>query len=94
MCGYCCIGFIDFVLKDKSLLEYANFFSPYEYIKNDKVILKYFQENLNMLKCIAMFAKNIENLKILKYPIFFKNTLSLFTVYSKCDHEIKNIFKE
>ena len=47
-----------------------------------------------MLKCIVMFARNIENLKILKYPTVFKNTLSLFIFYSKCDHEYKNIFKE
>ena len=94
MCGYFCIGFINFMLKDKSLLDYTNFFSPYEYKKNDKVILKYFQENLNMLKCIVMFVINIQNLKILNYPIFFKNTLSLSNVYSKFGHEYKNIFKE
>ena len=28
MCGYFCIGFIDFMLKGKSLLEYANLFYP------------------------------------------------------------------
>ena len=28
MCGYFCIGFIDFILKGKRLLEYTNFFSP------------------------------------------------------------------
>ena len=28
MCGYFCIGFIDFMLKGKRLLEYANLFSP------------------------------------------------------------------
>ena len=26
MCGYFCIGFIDFMLKGKSLLEYTNLF--------------------------------------------------------------------
>ena len=41
MCGYFCIGFIDCMLKGKSLLEY--WFSPNEYKKNDKIILKYFQ---------------------------------------------------
>ena len=50
MCRYSCIGFIDFMLKDKSLLEYTNLFSPNEYKKNDKIILKYFQQNLNRLK--------------------------------------------
>ena len=43
MCGYFCNGFIDFMLKRKSLLEYTNLFSPNYYGKNDKIILKYFQ---------------------------------------------------
>ena len=43
MCRYFCIGFIDFMLKSKSLLEYTNLFSPNDYEKNDKIILKYFQ---------------------------------------------------
>ena len=41
MCGYFCIGFIDFMLKGKSLLDYTNF--PNDYEKNDKIMLKYFQ---------------------------------------------------
>ena len=43
LCGYFCIGFIDFVLKGKSLLDYTNLFSANDYEKNDKTILKYFQ---------------------------------------------------
>ena len=43
MCGYFCIGYIDFMLKGKRLLEYTNFFFPKEYKNNDKIILKYFQ---------------------------------------------------
>ena len=43
MCGYFCIGFIDFILKGKSLLDYKHLISPNDYEKNDKVILKYFQ---------------------------------------------------
>ena len=43
MCGYFCIEFIDFMLKDKNLLDYINLFSPNEYLKNDKMILKYFK---------------------------------------------------
>ena len=41
MCGYFCIGFVDFMLKGKSLLDYTNLFSLNE--KNDKIILKYFR---------------------------------------------------
>ena len=40
MRGYSCIGFIDFMLKVKSLLEYTNLFSTNDYEKNDKIILK------------------------------------------------------
>ena len=43
ICGYFCIGFIDFMLKGKILLEYTNLSSPNDYKKNDKIILKYFQ---------------------------------------------------
>ena len=43
MCGYFCIGFIDFILKGKSLLKYKDAFSPNDYQKNDKIILNYFQ---------------------------------------------------
>ena len=39
---YFCIGFIDFMLKDKSLLDYTNLFPPYDYEKNDETTLKYF----------------------------------------------------
>ena len=79
MCGYFCVGFINFMLKSKSLLEYTNLFSPNHYEKNDKIILKYFQWNLNKLKCIAMFAMNTEHLKTkLKYDIFFKNIKSFY----------------
>ena len=43
MCGYFCIGSIDFMLKGKSLLHYTNLFSPNDYEKNDKIIINYFQ---------------------------------------------------
>ena len=43
MCGYFCIGFIDFMLKGKSFFDYTNLFSLNNYEKNDKIILKYFQ---------------------------------------------------
>ena len=43
MCGYFCIGFIDFMSKGKSLSDYINLFSPNDYEKNDKITLKYSQ---------------------------------------------------
>ena len=56
MCGYFSIRFIDFMLNGKSLSEYTNSFSPNKYKNNDKIISKYFQWNLNKLKCIVMFT--------------------------------------
>ena len=44
MDGYFCIGFIDFMLKGKSLLEYTNLLSSNYYEKNDKIIKKFFLE--------------------------------------------------
>ena len=43
ICGHFCIGFLDFMLKGKSLFEYINAFSPNNYEKNEKIISKYFQ---------------------------------------------------
>ena len=45
MCGYFCIAFIDFMLKGKSLTEYANLFLPDDFRKNDDTILNYFMNN-------------------------------------------------
>ena len=38
MCGFFCTGFIDFMLKGKSVLDYTNLICPSEYEKNDKII--------------------------------------------------------
>ena len=37
MSGKFCIGFIDFKLNSKSLLDYTNLFSSNDYEKNDKI---------------------------------------------------------
>ena len=42
MCGYFCIEFINFMLNGKSLNEYTNLFSPYDFKRNDNIILNYF----------------------------------------------------
>ena len=46
MCGYFCIGFIDFMLAGKTLTEYTNLFSPNNFKKNDDIILEYFMSNI------------------------------------------------
>ena len=42
MCGYFCIGFINFMFNGKSLTDNTNLFSPNDFNKNDNIILKYF----------------------------------------------------
>ena len=43
MCAYFCIGFIDFVFAGRSLIDFTNLFSPYDFKKNDDIILSYFK---------------------------------------------------
>ena len=38
MCGYFCIGFIDFMLAGKTLTDYTALFSPCDFNKNDHII--------------------------------------------------------
>ena len=47
MCGYFCIGFIDFMLAGKTLTDYTALFSPHDFNKNDQIILSYFKEAWN-----------------------------------------------
>ena len=42
MCGYFCIGFINFMFNVNSLTDYTSLFSPNDFKKNDDIILKYF----------------------------------------------------
>ena len=49
------IGFIDFMLKGKSLLDYTNLFSPNDYEKNDKMMLKIFSVPKKMKKLLRGF---------------------------------------
>ena len=44
MCGYFCIGFIDFMLAGKKLTDFTNLFSPHDFKKNDDIILDFFQK--------------------------------------------------
>ena len=44
MCGYFCIGFIDFMLAGETLIDYTNLFSTYDFNKNNSLILSYFKD--------------------------------------------------
>ena len=38
MHGYFCIGFTDFMLRGKNLMNYISLLSPNDYVKNDKIM--------------------------------------------------------
>ena len=82
MCGYFFIGFIDLMLKGKSLLDYTNLSSSNVYEKNDKIILKY----LN----IKIFSATK---KMKKYIALFMVSIVLSVICRKCKNEIKKLFK-
>ena len=44
MCGYFCIGFIDFMLAGKKLTNFTRISSPYDFENNDNIILSYFKD--------------------------------------------------
>ena len=43
MCGYFCIGRVDFMLAGKKLTDFTILFSPHNLKKNDDIILSYFK---------------------------------------------------
>ena len=43
MCGHFCLGFIDFELAGKTLIDYTSLFLPYDLKKIDNIILRYFK---------------------------------------------------
>ena len=42
MCGYFCLGFINFTFNGKNLTDYNNLFSPNDFNRNDDINLNYF----------------------------------------------------
>ena len=88
MCGHFCNGIIDFMLKGKSLLDYINLYSPNDYGKNDKIILKLFKLLSRLKNYIVLFVVSVENWKHLRY------LLVLSIICSECYNEEERIFKE
>ena len=44
ICGYFCIGFIDFMFAGETLVGFTCMFSAYDFKKNDGIILKWFKD--------------------------------------------------
>ena len=93
MCGYFCIGFIDFMLKGQSLLDYKNSFYPNVY-ENNNIIINFFVK-----KSIVLSVKSIKNLSYIIYHIskisyICDKTLLLAKICKKYGSENEKIFKE
>ena len=44
MCEFYCIAFIEYMLSERTLLDYNNLFSPKDFKKNDKIIYNCFND--------------------------------------------------
>ena len=90
MCGYFCIGFIDFLLKGKSLSDYKNFFSPNGYKNNDKIILTKKMENLYC----SFICRKYRKFGKLKTSYLFGKKFVFSVICSKWKNEDEKIFEE
>ena len=50
MCGYFCIGSIDFMLADKKLTDFTSLFSPYDFEKNEIILTQKLIKEKNAVK--------------------------------------------
>ena len=83
MCRYFRIGFIDFMLKGRSFLDYTNLFSPNEYENNNKIpklfsITKKFK--MKKIYCLIC-GKNKKFKNPIMLYIFEKNISSFFYLH-------------
>ena len=83
MCGYFCIGFINYMFMGKRLTDYTNLFPPNNFKKNDDIILNYFLTNLSGSVSIASFAT------VIGIPIGITSA-SLSLAFSLCTEVVKN----
>ena len=63
MSGYFYTGFVGFMLKDKSLLEYTNL---------DNIKIFSLTKKVRWKKSVVLFLVSIENSKTLKHQLFSK----------------------
>ena len=47
MCGYFCTLFIEYMLQDKTLTDFTNLFSPWNFKKNDQIIKRFSKSFFN-----------------------------------------------
>ena len=91
MCGYFCIGFIDFMLANKKLTDFTNLFSPYDFDKNGQlifVVLKMHEIDKTKLSDQTKFRLY----EIKKFENHFINEISERESYSKKLNKYVTIF--
>ena len=94
MCGYFCIGFIDFTLKIKKLLEHTNLLYPNDYENNFKNNIKIFSISKKMKTLYCVICGKYRKFVKPKISYFLEKTLVLSIVCNICEVEDENIFKE
>ena len=72
MCGYFCIEFINYMLKGKTLLNYTNIFSPYDFKKNDQIIKRIFKMN-NIIELTVVNKYRLDEIN--KIRDYFNNEI-------------------
>ena len=58
MCRYFCIGFIDFMLAEKTLTKFTNLCLPNNFKRNDDRILKHFMTNVLKIGVKEVIKRN------------------------------------
>ena len=81
MCGYLCIGFIDFMLAGKKLTDYTNLFSPYDFKNNDNIILISNMIQINKINLPEQTKSRLS--EIIKIENYFYQEINQRKSYSK-----------
>ena len=91
ICEYFWIGFIDFMLEGKSLVDYNHLFSLNKYKRNYKIIPKHFQWLKGLMlkvKGLCYLRCKYRKFKNLKISYIFEKTLVLSIICSKWSWKI------
>ena len=75
ICEYFCIEFIGFMLAGKTWIDYTSLFSPYDFDKNDNVILSFFKNEVPLTQLNLSYEtqhrlneiSNIKNILLQKF---------------------------
>ena len=90
MWEYFCIGFIELMLKSKTLLEYTKLFSPNDYEKN----MKKFSLQKKTKKLYCIICGKYRKYEKPKISYLLEKRLILSIICSKCKNEDDKLFKE